>query len=112
MQLPQTFEHVVHTGKLGLGAMMMAGGGGSRLVVNADSLEYDADKGIIRIAATQITAIKLAPGGAFGPWVVVQYLDAGEKHLLAVRPSPTNHSVSVEQLQAALEQMSASARPK
>jgi len=112
MTLPQTYEHVVHREKLGLGAMMMQGGAGSRLVVTSDSLEYDADKGVLRIAATQVTAVKLSAGGSFGPWLVVQYVEAGEKRLLALRPSPTNGGASIESMRASIEQMAASARSK
>ena len=112
MTLPQTYEHVVHREKLGLGAMMLQGGSGSRLVVTSDSLEYDAESGILRIAATQITAVKLSPGGSFGPWLVVQYVEAGENRLLALRPSPTNNSASIDRMRGSIEQMAASARSK
>jgi len=112
MQLPQTYEHVVHRQKLGLGAMMMQGGAGGRLLVTADSLEYDDEKDVVRIAAKQITAVRLAPGGSFGPWLVVDYLDSGDKHLLALRPSPTNGSASIERMRGSIEQMASSARSK
>jgi hypothetical protein len=80
--------------------MMMPGGAGSRLVVTSDSLAYEADKGVLRIAATQVTAVKLAPGGSFGSWLVVQYVEAGEKRLLALRPSLTSGGASIESMRA------------
>jgi len=113
MQLPQTFENVVHTEKLGLGSVMMAGGGaGNRLVVGTDAIDYAADKGPIHITASQITAVKLAPGGSFGPWLVVQYTDAGDKRLLALRPSPTHRAASVDLMRASLDQLAATTRAK
>lgn len=104
-QLPRTYEHVVHTQKLGLGAMMMPGGSGSRLIVNPDGLEYAADKGAIKIAASQMTAVKLAPGGSYGPWLVVQYEVSGEKKLLGLRPSATNGSASIDLIRASIDQL-------
>jgi hypothetical protein len=105
MQLPQTYEHVVHTKKLGFGAMMMPGGSGSRLIVNPDGLEYAMNSDTIRIAAGQITGIKDANGGSLGPWVVVQYEVAGEKRTLGLRPSATNGSAKVENIRASLDQL-------
>jgi hypothetical protein len=112
MTLPQTYEHVVHTKKLGFGAMFLPGGSGSRLVVNPDGLEYATGSDTIRIAAGQITGVREAEGGAQGPWVVVQYEVAGEKRTLGLRPSPTNGSASVENIRASLEQLFASTHGK
>lgn len=113
MKLPQTYEHVVCTEKLGLGAMMAPPmGGGSRLTVNPEGLEYESGNGTIKIAGSQVTAIKTASGGSFGPWVVVQYEVAGEKKLLGLRPSPTIGSASVENIRASLEQLFSSTRSK
>lgn len=113
MHLPQSYEHVLFTEKLGLGAMMIPPtGNGSRLTVNPDGLEYESSKGTIKIAGSQLTAVKTASGGSFGPWVVVQYEVAGEKKLLGLRPSPTVGSASVENIRASLEQLFASTRSK
>jgi hypothetical protein len=113
MKLPQTYEHVLHTEKLGLGAMMIPNaGGGSRLTVNPDGLEYESSKGTITIAGSQVTAIKTVSGGSFGPWVVVQYEVAGQKKLLGLRPSSMTGSASVEHIRASLEQLFSSTRSK
>jgi hypothetical protein len=112
MQLPQVYEHVVHTQKLGLGAMFMPGGSGSRLTVNPDGLEYATGSDTIRIAAGQITSIKEANGGSVGPWVVVQYEVAGEKRTLGLRPSATNGSARTENIRASLDQLFSTTRGK
>ena len=113
MTLPQTYEHILSTEKLGFGTMMLPPvGGGSRLTVNPDGLEYEAHKGTITIAGSQITAIKTASGGSLGPWVVVQYEVAGEKKMLGLRPSSTNGSASIEHIRASLEQLYSSTRSK
>ena len=105
LQLPMTYENVIHSEKLGLGAMMGVGGNGSRLIVNPDGIEYQGNKGTIKIAAAQMRGVRLVAGGSFGAWVVVDYQVSGGKKMLALRPSTTKGSSSVNLMRASLDNL-------
>ncbi len=112
MQLPKTYDNVVHTEKLGLGAMLGPGGNGDRVTVNPDGLECEARNGPIRIAASQMRAVRMVDGGSNGPWVAVDYDLSGERRMLALRPSLMKGSTNVYLMRTSIETLLSSTSGK